>query len=151
NIDAIAVDIAFINDNVTDVDADAKFEPAILGNDTITLRHFVLYFHGATSGIDRAGKFNESGIPGSIDDAAAMFLRLQSDQFAAGLKVSESPFIIAAHETTVPGNISCEDGREPSLHSLFGHINSPINGATGEQFMFGGRQVSSKAGMSALG
>jgi hypothetical protein len=39
-------------------------------------RYFLLDFDSATSGINRAGKLNESGISGCINDAAAMFLRL---------------------------------------------------------------------------
>jgi hypothetical protein len=65
-IDTVAINIASINDYVADVDANTKFEPAILGNHSVTPRHFPLYFNGATSGIDRAGKFNESGIAGIL-------------------------------------------------------------------------------------
>jgi hypothetical protein len=50
---------------------------------SLAFRHFLLYFHGTTSGINCADKFNECGISRCIDDAAAMFFGLQIDEFAA--------------------------------------------------------------------
>jgi hypothetical protein len=76
NINAVAEDIPRINQNVSHVDAYSKVDSAILGNDGITRRYFLLDFDSAKSGVNRAGKLNESGIAGRINNAAAMFFRL---------------------------------------------------------------------------
>jgi len=58
DIDAVAIDIALVNYDVTDVDADAEFDPTIFGIGSVALEHGVLDFHGTTSCVDRAGKFD---------------------------------------------------------------------------------------------
>jgi hypothetical protein len=42
-IDTITIDIAFVEDNVTDVDADAEFDPTMFGERSVVLDALDLY------------------------------------------------------------------------------------------------------------
>ena len=72
NIDPITIDVIFVDDNITDVNADAKFDPLVLRHIGILFGHAALNFDGASYGIDHAGELNESAVPGILDDASAM-------------------------------------------------------------------------------
>ena len=109
NVDAIAVDVALVDDNITDVDADAEFDAANFGNGGVALGHGTLDFHGTTGCVDRARKFHQSTVTRGLDDTAAIFRHRGIDQFAAtSLKGRESTFFINAHQAA----IACYVGRK---------------------------------------
>ena len=65
--------ISFVCDNnITDVNADAKFDPLVLRHIGILFGHAALDFVGTSHGIDHAGELNESAVPGILDDASVM-------------------------------------------------------------------------------
>ena len=59
-------------DNITDVNADAKFDPLVPRHIGILFRHAALDFVGASDGIDHACELDASAVPGVLDDASAM-------------------------------------------------------------------------------
>ena len=85
NIDPVTKDIIVCDDNITDVNADAKFDPLLLRHIDILLRHAALDFVGASDGIDHAGELNESAVPGILDDASVML-----SDFGIEKRLSES-------------------------------------------------------------
>jgi hypothetical protein len=72
NIDPVTKDIILCDDNITDVNADAKFDPFVLRHIGILFGHVALNFVCTSHGVDHAGEFNESAIPGILYDASAM-------------------------------------------------------------------------------
>src|SRR6266853_4184435 len=62
--------------DVTDVNADAKFDPLDLRHVDILFVHAALDFDGAAYGIYNAPELNESAVPGILDDAPAMITDL---------------------------------------------------------------------------
>ena len=72
NIDPITEDIVLFDDNITDMNADAKFDPLDLRHIDILFCHAALDFIGTSHGVDHAGELNESAVPGILDDASAM-------------------------------------------------------------------------------
>src|SRR5207245_10340840 len=72
NIDPITKDIIVCDDNITDVNADAKFNPLVLRHIGISFRHAALDFVCASDGIDHAGELNEDAVPCILDDTSAM-------------------------------------------------------------------------------
>ena len=72
NIDPITKDIIVCDDNITDVNADAKFNPLVLRHIGIAFRHAALDFVCASDGIDHAGELNEDAVPCILDDTSAM-------------------------------------------------------------------------------
>ena len=72
NIDPVTIDVIFVDNNITDVNADAKFDPLVLRHIGILFRHAALDFVGTSDGIDHAGELDESAVSGVLDDASAM-------------------------------------------------------------------------------
>ena len=72
DIDAVAEDIVVVDDDVADVNADAKFDPRVLRHVGVLLGHGALDFDRATRRIDGAREFDQHAVAGGLDDAAAM-------------------------------------------------------------------------------
>jgi hypothetical protein len=127
NIDAIAIDIALIDDDVTDVDADAEFDPAIFGHVRVVLDHGPLDFHGATNCINRTRKFDQNAVAHGFEDTPPMFRQAWINQFAAtGLEGGERTLLVPAHETAVAGDVGRQNGYQPPFDSHVGHKNSRL-------------------------
>ena len=83
DIDAIAHEIAVaLLHDITEVNTNAEFDPALGWQAGIALDHAVLHFDGAAHGIDDAPEFDQSTVPGSLHDAAVMHGRSWIDQVA---------------------------------------------------------------------
>src|SRR5260370_7958722 len=68
----VRVSPSVFDDNITDVNADAKFDPLDLRHIDILFGHAALNFDGTAYGIHDAPELNESAVPGILDDAPAM-------------------------------------------------------------------------------
>src|SRR6516225_9603020 len=73
HVDSVAEDVSLINDDIADINADAKLDTAIFGNYSVTLSHRMLDFDGATGCIDRTGKFDQSTVARGLDHTTTMF------------------------------------------------------------------------------
>jgi hypothetical protein len=97
DVDTVAEDIVVVDDDVTDVNADAEFDPPLLRRVAIMLRHAVLDRHRAARGVDRAGEFDQQAVAGGFDDATTMFEYGGIDQvFPDGLELGQRAFFVAA-------------------------------------------------------
>ena len=85
NIDPITKDIVVFNDNITDVNTDAKLDPLDLRHIDIVFRHAALDFVGTSHGVNHAGKLNESAVPCILDDTSVML-----SDFGIEKRLSES-------------------------------------------------------------
>src|SRR5258705_11672644 len=72
NIDPVTEDIVLFDNYITDVNADAEFDPFVLRHIGILFCHAALDFVGTSHGVDHAGELNESAVPGILDDASVM-------------------------------------------------------------------------------
>src|SRR6266446_4510810 len=72
DIDAVAVNVVLVNDDVAEIDADAELDAALLGDAVIAQCHFALQFDRARHRIDDAGEFDQQPVAGGLHDAAAM-------------------------------------------------------------------------------
>src|SRR6202165_3825942 len=73
NIDPITIDVIVFDDNITDVDADAKFDPFVLRYIGVLCGNAALNFDGTAYRINHAAELNESAVTGILDDASAVF------------------------------------------------------------------------------
>ena len=85
NIDPITKDIILFDDDITDVNADAKFDPLVLRHIDILFGHAALNFVGTSHGVDHAGELDESAVPGILDDTSVML-----SDFGIEKRLSES-------------------------------------------------------------
>src|SRR6202051_4436336 len=69
NIDAVTENVVPVDDDVADIDADAKDDALVLRYIDISFGHAALNLDGTSHGVDHAGELNESAVPGILDDA----------------------------------------------------------------------------------
>ena len=72
NIDPVTKDIVLFDNNITDVNADAEFDPLVLRHVDILFGHAALNFVGTSHGVDHAGELGNSAVPGILDDTSVM-------------------------------------------------------------------------------
>jgi hypothetical protein len=77
NVDAVAVNITFLDDDVANMNADSEFDALILRHGCVTFDHAVLNLNGTARGVDGARELNQDTIAGPLDDAAAMIRDLR--------------------------------------------------------------------------
>src|SRR5436190_21536398 len=82
-IDAVAIEIASLYDDVAEIDADAKDDTAGFRQTLVCLGEAFLYLDRAVNGINRAGEFNQHSIAHHLDETAAMLCDQRSDHFAS--------------------------------------------------------------------
>src|SRR5262249_777048 len=72
DIDTVSVDVVAINDDVTDVDPNAKRHLAICGYAGVALGHPPLHVNRAANRIDHAWELEQQTVAGRLDDPAAV-------------------------------------------------------------------------------
>ena len=85
NIDPVTKDIVFFDNNITDVNADAEFDPLVLRHVDILFGHAALNFVGTSDGVDHAGELGNSAVPGILDNTSVML-----SDFGIEKRLSES-------------------------------------------------------------
>jgi hypothetical protein len=79
DIDPIAENVAVLDDDVADIDADAKFD-ALSGRDARgPIRQRLLHLGRAAQRVDDAGEFDEQPVAGGLDQPTAMRRGLRVD------------------------------------------------------------------------
>ena len=143
NIDAVAEDVALVDDDVADVNADAQFDAPVGGFVRIALRHSALLLDGAAGGVHGAAEFDQDAVAGAFDDAAAMLGDRRLQQFATmSVEPGERAFLVRPHQPAVAGNIPGENGRKPPLHTMFGHARRfALHAGPGRSLWVAGRGV----------
>src|SRR5215831_6122602 len=106
DIDAVAVDIALVENHVAEVDADAKLDAPFHRHVGVALCHCLLDLDGATHRIDDARKLDEQPVAGGLDDAAPVLLDLRIPQLAPDrLQPGERAFLVGTHQPRIAGNV----------------------------------------------
>jgi len=148
-----------VDDDVADVDADAKVEP-LVGSDTrVALGHAALHVDRAAHGIDHAREFQEQTVAGRLDDAAVMFGDLGVDELTpVGFQRCQRAAVVHAHEARVPDHIERDDCRQASvvprhvpLHRVYYPAPSCWTGASRAMYHPFCRQVSECYGRTVIG
>jgi hypothetical protein len=81
DVDAITKNIIVVDHDITDVNADAKFDPGILRYIEVLLSHSALDFDGATGCVYDAGELDQHAVASSLDNASTMFGDSGIDEF----------------------------------------------------------------------
>ena len=81
NVDAIAENITFLDDDIADVNADPDFNTALGRYVLVSLRHSPLRLDGTTRGINGAAEFNQESVAGAFDDATVVFGDSRFEEF----------------------------------------------------------------------
>ena len=82
-VDAIAVDIVALDDNIADIDADAKNDPPVFWFWGIAFAHSQLNCHGTFESVYHAGELNQRAVTHKLDGTATVFSDFWIDQLPA--------------------------------------------------------------------
>src|SRR5437763_13497276 len=113
------MDIAILDDDVAQIDANPKYNPLFFGYAGIALCHAALHRHRTGDGLYNACEFDQYAVAGRLNDPALVLADFWLDEFAAmGSKPRESAGFVLAHHAAVAGDIGGENGRKPALYPL---------------------------------
>ena len=110
DIDAVAEDVAVLDHDVADIDADAEQQP-LLGRLAL-VRHGerVLDLHGAIQRVDDAGEFRQHAVAGGAGDPAVMESDQLVDDRGGGRQGGQRRRLVPLHLAAVAFDIGGEDG-----------------------------------------
>ena len=116
DIDAVTKDVAVLDENVANIDADAELDAMLRRQRRVAFGQSRLHFRRASEGVDDAGEFDQQPVAGGLDDAAAMLGDLRIDYLGAERpQPAERPFLVGPDQSGITGNIGREDRCEPAF------------------------------------
>src|SRR5712672_3093779 len=119
DVDAVAKDIIFIDDDVADVDADAKFDPLALRYIDILFGHTALNFDGAACGLYGAAELDESAVPGILDDAPVMISDFGiKKRLSKSFQLRQRAFFVDPNQAARASDIRRQNSRQSPLYVL---------------------------------
>ncbi len=125
DVHAVAVDFAFLDNDLVYVDADAGQHALVLGQIGVPLGHSGLNLDRAFNRRHDARKFNEDAIARAVHDAAVVFLYRRLPKFSAmRLHCRERAGFVRAHQARIASHVRQEDCRETSLHRRISQTSS---------------------------
>jgi hypothetical protein len=119
NVNAVAIDVIVVEDDVADVNADAKLDPSLPGHIDIFDGDPPLDLHRAARRIDGTGELHQHTVASRFHDATAMQCdRGVHQRLPEGLKLGQRPFLVPAHQKAITGNICRQNRRQSPFHSF---------------------------------
>src|SRR5271167_2834741 len=119
HIDAVAMNVLALDDDVTKIDTHAIDDLLVFGLAGIALTHRSLHRDRAADRLDHARKLNQNAVAGGLDDSPVMLANLWIDQLAAdGLEPRNRSLLVRPHQPAVAGNVSGQYGREFAFDTL---------------------------------
>src|SRR6516165_10534419 len=113
DIDTVAIEVALVEDDVAEIDADAKLDTPLDRHIGVAPSYRLLDLDGAPHRIDDAGELDEQPVAGRLDDAASVFLDLGIRQLSPDcLQRGERAFLIGTHQPRIAGDVGGEDRGE---------------------------------------
>jgi hypothetical protein len=118
DVDAVAVDVVAIGDDIAEVDPDAKRDAFVLGRRSVAVDHRALDLGGTSDCIEDAQEFHQHAVAGGLDDAPVMLPDFRIDKLATmRLQAIEGALLIRSHQPRVAGHIRGQDRRKPARRS----------------------------------
>src|SRR5262249_32092797 len=122
NVDAVAKDVAILDDDVADIDAHAKFDAALGRSCGVAGDHLLLHLDRAAHRIDDAGELGKEAVAGRLDDATAMLGDFGIAEFTANRPQRRQGALFArAHQPRIARDIDRQNGRQPALDPPLAH------------------------------
>jgi hypothetical protein len=83
DIDSFPVDVAVLEDDIAEIDADAKFHASIIGHIGIATAHSVLYLDRTPDRVSDALELDQHAVSGRLNDMTLIFGDRRIDQLDA--------------------------------------------------------------------
>ena len=117
DVHAIAIDIAVLEDDVAEVDADAELDAPVGRHVGIAPPHAVLDLDGGAHSVSYAVELDQQAVASGLDDAAIVLFDDGIDELdAMGPEASERAALVHLHEPTVADHVRRHDRRKPVFH-----------------------------------
>ena len=122
DVDAVAVDVVSIDDDVADIDPDTELDPPFGRAVGSVLGHQLLDFHGAGHGVDGASELDQRAVAHQLDHPARMTRHLRVDDCVAQrFEAGERSAFVGFHQTRIADDIESKYGGKPALNPLASH------------------------------
>jgi len=113
DVDAVAIDVVAIRDDIAKIDPDPEDDPLVFAERCVAVEHRPLDLDCAPHGVHDTRKFDQHAIAGGLDNAAAIFPDFGIDDFAAmRLQPLQGTFLVGSHQPRIPGHIGGDNRRE---------------------------------------
>src|ERR1700737_2832655 len=119
DIDAVAINVVLLDDDIAEIDADAELDAALQGDAVIVQCHVALQLDRAAHRIYHARELDQQPITGRFHNAAAMLGDLGVRYFAAQRRQGRvRALLVLAHQPRIAGDIGRQYRRQPALDPL---------------------------------
>ena len=125
HVHAVTEDVAVLDHDVADIDADAEQHPARLRQLVVGRGDLPLDLYGTADGIDDASELSEHAVACGIGNPA-----VEADDQLVGDRPmrrqrGESRLLVERHQAAVAFDIGCEDGDQPAIEGRCFHADEP--------------------------
>jgi hypothetical protein len=125
-IDAVAEDVAFVVDDVAEIDADAEADAFSLRPISVAVCHSLLKDDGTAQGVNDRGELDQDAIASGLEDASAMLGDQRIDQFTPiAFEGGQGSLFVGPHQPRISGDIGAEDRGQPPLYRFLSHRTVP--------------------------
>ena len=125
-VDAVAEDIVLFDNNITDVNADAKLDPPDLRHVGISSSHTALNFDCASDGVNDARELNKSAVPGILDYASVMLSYFGIEKrLSKSFQLRERAIFVDAYQAARAHDIRRQNSRQSPLYVLAARDTPP--------------------------
>ncbi len=117
------------NDNITDVNADSKFNPLDLRYIDIVFGHAALNFDRAAYGIYDTAKLNEGVVPCILDDTSVMLSDFRIEKrLSKSFQLRQRAFFVDPYQAARARDIRRQNSRQSPLYVLAAQDAPPGSG-----------------------
>ena len=118
HVDAVAMDIAALNDHVPEVDADTEQQSCVCVVGRVSLTDAVLPGEGAADGVHDTGELDQEPVAHKLDDASMMRVDQRFQKISAQLgQLPKRAGLVGAHQSRVTGHIGCQNSGESAFQT----------------------------------
>jgi hypothetical protein len=124
DVDAIAIAVLSLDDDLAEIDADADMDAPALWDVGVALGHAPLQAHYALDRIDDAAEFRQQFVTHKFEDAAVMAGDFRFEQFLAPRpEALEGTLFVLLHKGGVADDISANNGSKLTVHDRVPLLN----------------------------
>src|SRR5262249_7190526 len=114
HVDAVAENVADVQDDIAEIDADAELDPFVRRHALVALRHASLYMDRAAHCFHAVAELDQHPIPGGFDDTPTVFGDAGIKNDAQMLpQTTARPLLIDASQPAIADDIRRENSPEP--------------------------------------
>jgi hypothetical protein len=117
DVDAIAINVVTLDDDVADVDADAHRDALLLRHIRLPIGDALFDRDGALDGIDHAGELDQRAVGHDLDEPTLVLGDLRLEEILTQrLEARVRALLVGRHQPAVADDVRGQYCRQPALH-----------------------------------